>query len=116
MLGMIVAANVRRNTKMTATTSAMQSSSSNSTSDTEARTDVVRSVRTAILIVGGIVALSLGSSAFIRSTTSMMFAPGWRWMFTITAGIEFIQADSWLFSMPSTTFATSFSMTGLPPR
>src|SRR5271154_4519215 len=55
-LGMIVAANVRRNTKMTATTSATQRISSNSTSATDARTVVVRSVNTAILMMGGIVA------------------------------------------------------------
>src|ERR1700678_2089249 len=106
MLGMIVAANVRRKTNMTATTSAMQRQSSNSTSATEARTVVVRSVRTVMLIAGGIVALSFGSSALILSTTSMMLAPGWRWMFTITAGTLFIHADAWVFSIPSMTFAT----------
>src|SRR5271170_366285 len=115
MLGMIVAANVRRKTKMTATTSAMHRQSSNSTSATDARTVVVRSVRTEILIVGGIVALSFGSSALMRSTTAMMLAPGWRWMFTITAGTLFIQADAWVFSTPSTTLATDLSMTGDPP-
>ena len=30
---------------------------------------------------------SCGSSFFTRSTTSMMFAPGWRWMLTMTAGV-----------------------------
>src|SRR5580658_2296430 len=115
MLGMIVAANVRRNTKMTATTRAMHRQSSNSTSATEARTVVVRSVRTDIFIVGGIVALSLGRSAVIRSTTAMMLAPGWRWMFTMTAGTLFIHAEACVFSTPSTTLATAFSMTGEPP-
>ena len=28
----------------------------------------------------------------MRSTTAMMLAPGWRWMFRITAGSSFIQA------------------------
>ena len=93
-LGMIVAANVRRNTKMTATTSATHSISSNSTSATEARTVVVRSVNTANLMMGGIVARSFGSSALMLSTTLMILAPGCRWMFTITAGTLFIQADS----------------------
>src|ERR1700691_1233213 len=116
MLGMIVAANVRRNTKITATTRAMQRQSSNSTAATEARTVVVRSVRTVMLIAGGIVALSFGRSALMRSTTSMMLAPGWRWMFTMTAGTLFIQADAWEFSMPSTTFATELSITGEPFR
>jgi hypothetical protein len=115
MLGISVPEKVRRKTKMTATTSPMQISSSNSTSETEARTEAVRSVRTAILIAGGMVALSFGSSALMRSTTSMMLAPGWRWMFTITAGTLFIHADCWLFSIPSTTLATSLSMTGPPP-
>src|SRR5208282_6014343 len=77
-LGMTVAAKVRRNTKMTATTSATQSINSNSTSATEARTVVVRSVSTAILMMGGIVARSFGSSALMLSTTLMMLAPGWR--------------------------------------
>ena len=77
-LGMMVAAKVRRKTKITATTSAMHSISSNSTSDTEALTVVVRSVSTAILMTGGMVARSFGSNALILSTTSMMFAPGWR--------------------------------------
>ena len=86
---------------MTATTSATQSISSNSTSATEARTVVVRSVSTAILMMGGIVARSFGSNALMLSTTLMMLAPGWRWMLTMTAGTLFIQADSWLFSTPS---------------
>src|SRR3984957_4545795 len=115
-LGMTVAANVRRNTKMTATTSAMHSISSNSTSETEARTVVVRSVSTDTLITGGIVARSLGSSALMLSTTLMMLAPGWRWMLTMTAGTLFIQADSSAFSTPSLTLDTSLSMTGAPLR
>src|ERR1700728_2320347 len=65
ILGMMVAANVRKNTKMTMTTSAMQSMSSNSTSLTEARTVVVRSVITDSVIVGGMGARRLGNSALI---------------------------------------------------
>src|ERR1700722_10986623 len=72
MPGMMVAAQVRRNTKITVTTSAMHSSSSNSTSDTDARTVVVRSVNIEILMTGGMVARSFGSSTLILSTTSMM--------------------------------------------
>src|ERR1700683_254500 len=115
-LGMTVAAKVRRNTKMTITTSAMHSSSSNSTSATEARTVVVRSVSTAIWITDGIVARNLGNTALMLSTTLMMLAPGCRWMFTITAGTLFIQAESSEFSTPSMTFATSDSVTGAPLR
>ena len=48
------------------------------------------------------------------STTLMMFAPGCRWMFTMTAGTLSIHAESSAFSTPSTTLATSVSMTGAP--
>ncbi len=50
----------------------------------------------------------------MRSTTLMMFAPGWRWMFTMTAGLPFIHAASLVFSTPSTTRATSPRRTGAP--
>ncbi len=52
-LGMIVAGMLRRNTKITATTSARARNSSNSTSATEARMVVVRSVRGTMSIPGG---------------------------------------------------------------
>ena len=48
ILGIIVPAAVRKNTKITPTTSAIQSTSSNSTSLTDALTVVVLSVRTVI--------------------------------------------------------------------
>src|ERR1700722_5093835 len=115
-LGMTGAANVGRNTKMTAPTSAMQSISSNSTSATEARTVVVRSVSTEIWMTGGMVARNFGSSALMLSTTLMMLAPGCRWMFTITAGTRFIQAESSEFSTPSMTIDTSDRVTGAPLR
>ena len=50
------------------------------------------------------------------STTAMTLAPGWRWTFTITARVEFTQAASLLFSWPSSTVATSRSLTGAPLR
>jgi hypothetical protein len=59
-------------------------------------------------------ACSWGSSCFTRSTTAMMFAPGWRWMLRITAGTSFIQAAWRAFSTPSVTVATSESRTGAP--
>ena len=99
---------------MTATTRATHSISSNSTSATEARTVVVRSVNTDTAIVEGMVARSFGSSALMLSTTLMMLAPGCRWMFRMTAGTWFIQADNCSFSTPSTTLATSASMIGAP--
>ena len=61
---------------MTITTSATVSISSNCTSDTEARIVVVRSVRIDMLTDDGSPALSCGSSFLIRSTTSMILAPG----------------------------------------
>src|SRR5919199_1569976 len=59
-LGMNVAARFRRKTKMTITTSAMQSISSNSTSETDARTVLVRSTSTESLMEDGMVVCSLG--------------------------------------------------------
>ena len=76
ILGMMVAERLRKNRKMTITTSATVSISSNSTSATEARMVVVRSVSTATFTEAGSEACSLGSRALILSTTVMMFAPG----------------------------------------
>ena len=89
---MIVADRLRRNRKITITTSATVSISSNCTSATEARIVVVRSVRICTFTDAGSDACKRGSSVLIRSTTAMMLAPGWRWMLTITAGVRFIQA------------------------
>ena len=61
-------------------------------------------------------AFNCGSSRLMRSTTSMMLAPGWRWMFTMTAGVAFIHAACLTFSAPSITSATSDSRTGAPLR
>ena len=116
MLGMMVAETLRRNRKMTITTSPTVSISSNSTSSTEARMVVVRSVRMAISTEVGRELRRAGSSFFTRSTTSMMLAPGWRWMLRMTAGTSFIQAAWRTFSAPSTTVATSESRTGAPLR
>ena len=77
---------------------------------------VVRSVRMSTFTAEGSDARSWGRSALIRSTTAMMLAPGWRWMFMMTAGTRFIQAACFTFSAPSTTAATSESRTGAPLR
>src|SRR5216684_1098940 len=60
MLGIIVADKVRRKRKMTITTSATVSISSNCTSRTEARIVVVRSVRTATCTEDGNEVVSCG--------------------------------------------------------
>ena len=86
-LGITVAQSLRRNTKMTMTTNTTVRTRVNCTSSTEARIVSVRSVRTLTLTDGGIVAVNCGSSALMRSTVSMMFAPGWRWMSRSTAGL-----------------------------
>ena len=91
---MIVAGNVRRNRKITATTNATASPSSNSTSATEARIVTVRSVSTATSTADGNVACNCGSNDLMVSTTWMTFAPGWRCTFRITPGVVSAQAAS----------------------
>jgi hypothetical protein len=44
----------------------------------------------------------------------MMLAPGWRWMFRITAGTSFIQAACFTFSVSSMTLAMSDRWMGEP--
>ena len=44
----------------------------------------------------------------------MTLAPGWRWMLRMIAGVVLAQAASFVFSAPSTTVATSDSITGAP--
>src|SRR5713101_2852310 len=97
---MIVAARLRRKRNMTMTTSATVRTSVNWTSATDARMVVVRSVKVVISMEDGSEALSWGSRRLMRSTTAMMLAPGWRWMFTMTAGLVFIQAANFTFSTP----------------
>ena len=92
MLGMMVAASVRRNRKITITTSAMVSISSNCTSATLARMVLVRSVSTVTLTDAGRLACSCFRRSLMLSATLMMFAPGCRWMFRMTAGVVFIHA------------------------
>ena len=77
---------------------------------------VVRSVRIVICTDGGQRGLQLRQQLLTRSTTSMMLAPGCRWMLRITAGVSFIQAACRTFSTPSMTSATSDSCTGAPLR
>src|SRR5580704_4386236 len=79
-LGITVAANVRRNRKITMTTNAIVSISSNSTSLTDARIVVVRLVNTITSTDAGNEARSCGNNFVTRSTTAIMLAPGWRWM------------------------------------
>ncbi len=77
-LGITVAETLRRNRKITSTTSTTAKASSNSTSATEARIVLVRSVSTSTSTAAGKAARSCGSNAWMRSTTSITLAPGWR--------------------------------------
>ncbi len=75
---------------------------------------VVRSVSTCTSRFPGRVDCSCGSSALIRSTTSITLAPGWRWMFSTTAGRLLAQAARRTFSASSSTLATSRMRSGEP--
>ena len=114
-LGMIVAGMLRRKTNVTSTTRPTANTSSCCTSDTEARMVSVRSLRTATVSVEGRLAVSCGSRALMRSTTSMTLAPGCRWTLTSTAGESLAHAPRRVFSAPSTTSATSERRSGAPP-
>ncbi len=112
--GMMVALARRRNRNVTITTRAMAISSSCCTSVTEARMVWVRSVSTVTSIPAGRLSVMLGSSALMRSTTSITLAPGWRWIFSSTAWFSLAQAARRSFSAPSTISATSFRRSGAP--
>ena len=113
-LAMNVAGMLRRNRKITATTRATASISSNSTSSTEARIEVVRSVSNATWTPSGRLASSDGSCFLIWSTVVITLAPGWRWTLRMIAGVVLDQAPSWVFSGALTAEATSLSRIGAP--
>ncbi|KAG1422320.1 hypothetical protein G6F57_023547 [Rhizopus arrhizus] len=72
----------------------------------------VRSDPTLTSSVAGKAARSCGSSVWIRLTTSITLAPGWRWMFSRMAGLSPAQAAWRVSSAPSTARATSDSRSG----
>src|ERR1700738_2584111 len=84
-LGMMVADGLRKNRKITVTTSAMVSMSSNCTSLTEARMVAVRSVRTVVWMDEGSEVSSCGRSFVMLSTIWVMFVGGWRWTLRVSA-------------------------------
>ena len=116
MLGMIVAQALRKNRKITITTSATVNNSVNSISLTDARIVVVRSNVGVNVTDGGIEARSSGINALIRSTVSIIFAPGCRPIPITTAGLPFANPEFLRSSIPSVTFAMSLSRTGAPFR
>ncbi len=113
-LGITVAGRLRRNRKITSTTRATDSSSSNSTSRTEARMVMVRSVSGVMAMPAGMDWRSCGRMRLIASTTAMTLAPGWRCTLSTIAGVVSDQAASWVFSGPLTTLATSRTRIGAP--
>ena len=115
-LAMMVARRLCRKAKITSTTITTASVSSSSTCITEARMPVVRSLSTSTSTEAGRPACSSGSRALIASTVWITLAPGWRWTFTMMAGLLFAQAPSFTFSALSTTCATLMSRTGAPLR
>src|SRR6202162_1407949 len=116
ILGMIVAQALRKNRKMTITTSATVNNNVNSISLTDARIVVVRSNVGVNVTDGGIEARNSGSSALMRSTVSIMFAPGCRPIPITTAGLPFAYPEFLRSSIPSVTLATSLNRTGAPFR
>ena len=86
-----MAGRLRRNRKITSTTSTTARVSSNSTSCTEARIVLVRSVRTVTSAAAGSERRSSGSSFLMRSTTWITLAPGWRWMLRMMPGVLLTQ-------------------------
>ena len=91
-LGISVAGRLRRNRKVTNTTNPTAKASSHCTPRTDARMLSVRSVRMRTCTAAGRLAVSCGSRALTWSATAMTLAPGWRWMFTSTAGWRSTQA------------------------
>src|SRR6202046_3157565 len=88
-LGMKVARTLRRKRKTTKITSPMDIASVRSTSLTDARIVVVRSSITVKSIAAGIEAFKDGMAARMRSTVSMMLAPGCREIINKMAGLPF---------------------------
>ena len=86
------------------------------TSSTAARIVSVRSLMILILIVGGIAAISFGSSALIRSTVSMTLAPGCLKMTRNTPRSPFAHAARLLSSGPVTARPMSRMRSGPPLR
>ncbi len=113
---MMVAQTERRNTKITATTSAMVSARVNCTSSTEARMVWVRSLSVWTFTPAGREAVMRGSSALIRSTVSMTLAPGCLKMTRNTPRWPLAQAACLASSGPATAWPMSRTRSGAPLR
>ena len=87
-----------------------------STSRSDARIVVVRSIITSRLIAPGIDARNVGSAALTASTVSMMFAFGCRLMMISTDGLPFAEPALRTSCTESTTSPSSVSFTAVPLR
>ena len=116
MLGITVAATLRRKMNITMTTIASASINVNSTSSTEARMVTERSNRMLMLMPAGTSARNVGSSLLTESTTSMVLVPGWRWIASTMPRFSLNQAATLSFSTESITWPSSFRCTGAPLR
>ena len=103
----------RKTTNVTRTTERM---SERSTSCSELRIVTERSIAADISMPLGMSACNAGIWALMRSTVSMMFAPGWRVTTMMMAGLPFMMPALRTSSTESVTLATSEIMTGVPPR
>ena len=98
-LGIKVARTLRRKTKTTRMTSEIEMIRVRSTSCTEARMVAVRSIAISVSMAEGIEAFSCGSAARMRSTVSMMLAPGWRKIMMRTEGLPLTKPAARMFSV-----------------
>ena len=115
-LGMIVADSLRRNRKITSTTSASVKSSVNSTSFTDCFTVSERSNRIFRSTEAGRSARKLGMSFFTASDTNTVFAPGCFWIASTTERLPRLHAAVLSFSTLSVTVPIWSTRTGLPLR
>ena len=115
-VGTSVAFRFRRNRNTTRITSTVAMISVISTSNTELRMEVVVSISVPSWMAAGSAACSSGIIWRILSTTSMTLAPGCLVILTRPAGWPLKVPRLRTFSTPSTTSATSCSLTAEPLR
>ncbi len=114
--GTTVARHDRRKIETTMTTRMVAIASVISTSRSEARIVVVRSLAISIEMSAGRPARKPGSCALTASTAAMMFAPGWRLMTATIAGRPLNRPTVRASSGPSVTSAMSDRRTAAPLR
>ncbi len=115
-LGITVADRLRRNMKMTSTTSPRVMARVTLTSFREAWIDSDRSNSTCSDTDAGRVPSNSGKRARTARTTATVLVPGWRWMARITERASLNQAAVLSFWTLSSTWPSSSSRTGRPPR